>query len=115
MQQRPVKVLLQTPDLLAYGRLGAVNAFTSAGKAASVDNRDKAAKQIEIEHLMRPFGFSLITILTFNFRMAIRALNGLDRRDVRDSDASPSQKPTLRFCCNIWPVVAFALQCDGVF
>jgi hypothetical protein len=48
MQQRALKVLLQAPDLLAYRRLGAVNAFTSAGKAAGVDNRDKAAKQIEI-------------------------------------------------------------------
>jgi hypothetical protein len=36
--------------LLAYGRLGAVNAFPSAGKAAGVDDRDKAAKQIEVEH-----------------------------------------------------------------
>jgi hypothetical protein len=51
MQQRAAKALLQAPDLLAHGRLGAVNAFACAGKPAGVDNRDKAAKQIEIEHV----------------------------------------------------------------
>jgi hypothetical protein len=50
MQQRALKVLLQTPDLLAYRRLGAVNAFTSASRAPGGDDRDKAAKQIEIVH-----------------------------------------------------------------
>jgi hypothetical protein len=50
MQQRPAKVLLQAPDLLAHGRLGAVNAFASAGKPTRIDDRDKAAKQIEVEH-----------------------------------------------------------------
>jgi hypothetical protein len=79
MQQRAAKVLLQAPYLLAYGRLGAVNAFTSAGKAAGVHNRDEAAKQIQIEHLTCPFGFPLITILTFNFRMATRAPHRLHR------------------------------------
>jgi hypothetical protein len=29
-----------------------VNAFASAGKPTGVDDRDKAAKQIEIEHVL---------------------------------------------------------------
>jgi hypothetical protein len=36
--------------LLAHGRLSAVNALASAGKTAQIDDRDKAAEQIEIEH-----------------------------------------------------------------
>jgi hypothetical protein len=51
MQQRAAKALLQAPDLLTHGRLGAVNALARTGKATRIDDRDKAAKQIEIEHL----------------------------------------------------------------
>jgi hypothetical protein len=53
MQQRTAKVVLEAPDLLAHGRLGAVNTFASAGKAAGLDDRDKPGEQIEIEHLTR--------------------------------------------------------------
>ena len=51
MQQRAAERLLQPSDLLARGRLGAVNALAGAGKAARIDDRDKAAEQIEIEHI----------------------------------------------------------------
>jgi hypothetical protein len=37
--------------LLAHRRLGTVNALAGAGKAARIDDRDKAAEQIEIEHV----------------------------------------------------------------
>ena len=50
MQQRPATGLLKPPDLLAHGRLGAVNTLASAGKTSHIDDRDKAAEQIEIEH-----------------------------------------------------------------
>jgi len=91
MQQRAAKIVLQAPDLLAYGRLGPVNALASASKATRIDDRDKAAEQIEFEHLKGLFGFSLKTILTFNFQMTIRALNrALDeRRRFRCAPPSP--------------------------
>jgi hypothetical protein len=50
MQQRAAKALLQAPDLLAHGRLGAMDALTSTGNPARIHNRDKAAEQIEVEH-----------------------------------------------------------------
>jgi hypothetical protein len=50
MQQRAAKAFLQASDLLAHGRLGAVDALASAGKPTCVDDRDKAAEQIEVEH-----------------------------------------------------------------
>jgi hypothetical protein len=50
MQQRAANALVQAPDLLAHGRPGAVDAFASAGKPTRIDEGDKAAEQIEVEH-----------------------------------------------------------------
>ena len=50
IQQRAAEGLLQAPDLLAYRRLGAMNAFAGAGEPAGVDDRDEAAQKVEIEH-----------------------------------------------------------------
>ena len=51
MQQRAAKGLLQPPDLLAHGRLGAVDAFAGAGEASGVYDRDEAAKKVDVEHI----------------------------------------------------------------
>jgi hypothetical protein len=50
MQQRLTQSLFESPDLLAYRRLGAVNAFAGPGETSSVYDRDEAAKKVEVEH-----------------------------------------------------------------
>jgi hypothetical protein len=50
MQQRAAKGLLQSSDLLADGRLGAVDPLAGTGEATCIDDRDKASEQAEIEH-----------------------------------------------------------------
>jgi hypothetical protein len=50
MQQGTAHRLLQSPDLLAHRRLRAMNPLAGAGETAGIDNRDKAAEQVEIEH-----------------------------------------------------------------
>ncbi len=50
MQQHLADVFLQPLDLLADGRLGAVDACAGPGEAAGLDHRHEAAQQLEIEH-----------------------------------------------------------------
>ena len=50
IEQRPADIVLQPLDLLADGRLGAVDALPGAGEAAGVDHRDETAQQLQIEH-----------------------------------------------------------------
>ncbi|MGY3078719.1 hypothetical protein ACVWZZ_005127 [Bradyrhizobium sp. LM6.10] len=50
MQQHLADILLQPLDLLADGRLRAVDALPGAGEAAGIDHRDKAAQELQIEH-----------------------------------------------------------------
>jgi hypothetical protein len=54
-----------------------VNTLASAGKTTHIDDRDKAAEQIEIEHRSHPFMFPLGCILSFNFQMTTDAPNRL--------------------------------------
>src|SRR5207247_7738017 len=61
-------ILLQPLDLLADGRLGAVDALAGAGEAAGIDHRNEAAQQVEIEHANAPFINQLHTSLPFNFQ-----------------------------------------------
>jgi hypothetical protein len=49
-EQRATERMLKPLDLLTDGGLGPVNALARAGKAAGVDNGDKTAQQVEIEH-----------------------------------------------------------------
>ena len=50
MQQRIAERVFQPLDLLAHGRLRAVDALARAGEAAGVDDGDEAAQKVEIEH-----------------------------------------------------------------
>ena len=50
VQQHLADILLQPLDLLADGRLRAVDALARAGKAAGLDHRDEAAQKLQIEH-----------------------------------------------------------------
>jgi hypothetical protein len=43
-------MVFQTFDLLADGRLRAMNAFTRAGKPTGIDHRHEATQQLEIQH-----------------------------------------------------------------
>jgi hypothetical protein len=63
MEQRAAEQLLQPPDLLAHGRLGAVNALARAGEAAGVNNRDEAAEQVEIEHGYIIYNFNVFDLI----------------------------------------------------
>src|SRR4051794_34046087 len=67
VQERLADRLLQAPDLLAHGRLGAVDALARPGEAPGIDHRYKAAQQFEVEHGAVSFIKSLTSILSFNF------------------------------------------------
>jgi len=43
-------ILLEPPDLLAHGRLRAVDALARAGEAARVDHGNEAAQEVEVQH-----------------------------------------------------------------
>jgi hypothetical protein len=43
LQQRIAETVFQPSDLLAHGRLRAMNALARAGEAAGVDDRDETA------------------------------------------------------------------------
>src|SRR5262249_20310358 len=49
-EQRATKRLLETLDLLTYGRLSTVHALAGPRKAARIDDRDETAQQVEINH-----------------------------------------------------------------
>src|SRR5262249_37453698 len=49
------QVLLQPADLLADGRLRAVNSLAGASETAGIDHRDETLQQLEIEHFQSPF------------------------------------------------------------
>src|SRR5262249_57908747 len=51
MQQGIAQALFQPPDLLAHGRLRAVDALARAGEASGVDHREEAAEKVEIQHV----------------------------------------------------------------
>src|SRR5580704_13865207 len=50
VEQRLAKCLFEPPDLLAHGRLGAMNPLTRAGEAAGIDDRYEAAQEVEVQH-----------------------------------------------------------------
>src|SRR5262249_44883769 len=83
VQQRIAERLLETPDLLAHGRLSSVDAFARAGEATGVDNGDKAAQELEVQHgaaaRIRSFTFPLMIILSFNFQIASGLLFGWEK------------------------------------
>src|SRR5439155_5842112 len=65
-------VLLQPLDLLADGRLRAMDALAGAGEPAGIDHGDEAAQEFEIEHGDAPFVNPLEGSLSFNFQMRRR-------------------------------------------
>jgi hypothetical protein len=51
VKQYLAEIVLQPPDLLAHGRLRAVDTLAGAGEAAGFDHRDEAPQQLQIEHV----------------------------------------------------------------
>src|SRR5262249_26220531 len=69
VEQRMPDRVLEPLDLLAHRRLRTMHALARAGESAGVDDRDKTAQQIEVEH-GSSFDFQLNSIISFNFKMA---------------------------------------------
>jgi hypothetical protein len=63
-------IVLQPLDLLADGRLGAVDAFAGTGKAAGIDDADETAQELQVEHANAPFINPLDDSLSFNFQIS---------------------------------------------
>jgi hypothetical protein len=70
MQQRMTQGLFEPPDLLAHGRLGAVDAFASACEA-SVSTTETKLRRRSTSSVLAPFSFPLTIILSFNFQIGI--------------------------------------------
>ena len=63
MQELAAERLLESPDLLAHRRLRAMDPLARAGEAPGVDDGDKAAQEIDVEHggtIHIPTGFDNI-------------------------------------------------------
>src|ERR1700730_3821895 len=91
VQQRLPDIGLQPLDLLADGRLRAMNAFPGAGKTAGIHHRNKAAQQFEIEHGGCHLYFHWMTVyhLIYKYQGA-----GLHRNSKENSmSLAPSIRP----------------------
>src|SRR5207248_8524606 len=96
VQKRLADIVLQPLDLLADGRLGAVDAFAGAGEAAGIDHRDETAEQLKIKHASQSFINPLHISLSFNFQIATHAPTSSDKGDPM-SLAPPIAVPRARF------------------
>ena len=72
VQQRLADIVFQPLDLLADGRLRAVDAFAGAGEAAGIDDGNETAQELQIEHANAPFINPLEISLSFNFQISRR-------------------------------------------
>src|SRR6185295_14769374 len=88
VEQWLADIVFQPLDLLADGRLGAVNAFAGAGEAAGIDDGDETAQELQIEHGNAPFINPLDISLSFNFQISRRGPRSGERRLPRRSAMS---------------------------